>query len=171
MTQAQPSEIKSHGLVAKVFHWGFALVFIYALTKQLDNVEELSDGALLRFEVIFAALFLALLAVRYVYMRMTLPSVLPDTSPRYLKLAARAGHLAMYISLSLIALSGLLIAAIYSLGGLQGTGMEIAIFIHETSVTLTYASIALHVAAALFHRLKGDGIWSAMVPVWKERNR
>jgi len=161
--------IRPHTLLAKIFHWGFILVFIYALTKQLAAVEELNDTALLRFEIIFAALFLLLLAVRYIYMRRTQPTALPETTSRTMKLMARAGHLGMYISLAMIAISGLIIGALFSIGGSEAPGMDAAIGLHEISVVATYGTIALHVAAAFYHRLKGDGIWSSMVPVWKEK--
>lgn len=144
------------------------MVFAYGLTKQLDSVDQLSDAALLRFEIVFALVFLALLAIRYAYMHLTRPTALPADTPPMMKKLARLGHLAMYLSLAMIAVSGIVIGALYNAGGARATGMELAIALHEASVTATYATIALHVAAALFHRLKGDGIWSAMVPVWKE---
>ena len=159
---------KKHGIVARVFHWGFIVVFLYALLKQLDNVEQLSDPALLWFEIVFAIGFLVLLAARFFYMRFTMPSALPASVSPSLKLAARAGHLLMYASLATIALSGILIGFLFSSGGADAAGMGIALFLHEISVIVAIASIALHIAAALFHRFKGDGIWSAMVPVWTE---
>jgi len=54
--------------MAKVFHWGFAIAFTYGIAKQVDNIGQLEDFALLRFEVIFAVGWLVLLALRYVYM-------------------------------------------------------------------------------------------------------
>ncbi|NET73462.1 MAG: cytochrome b/b6 domain-containing protein [Sphaerospermopsis sp. SIO1G2] len=160
---------KPHSLLAKAFHWGFVLVFAYAILKQVGNVSDLADTALLRFEVVFALGFLGLLAVRFVYMRMTRPPALPEDTPRPIKLMARAGHLAMYVSLASIAVSGLLIAAIYSTSGPDSWMMEPVLGLHGAAVTASYVTIGLHVAAALFHRLKGDGIWSAMVPVWTEQ--
>lgn len=168
MDKTPTAPVAGHSRMAKAFHWGFVVVFAYALTKQLDNANQLSDAALLQFEVVFAIAFLALLAVRYIYMRKTRPTALPDTTPRAMKLAARAGHLAMYISLAMIAISGLLIAAVFQISGPDGAAMQVATELHGVAVNATYASIALHVAAALFHRLKGDGIWSTMVPVWKD---
>ena len=164
-------KVQNHSLMAKIFHWGFILVFIYALTKQLDNITQLEDHALLRFEIVFAAAFLLLLAVRFVYMRFTRPTALPETTSPTMKFLARAGHLAMYASLALIAISGLMIGAIFSWWGADGPGMGVALGLHEFSVMATYITIGLHVAAALYHRLKGDGIWSAMVPVWTERDK
>lgn len=160
---------RPHSLLAKVFHWSFIAVFVYAILKQVGGVNDLADAALLRFEVVFALGFLILLAVRFVYMRMTRPSALPETTPRWMKLAARAGHLAMYVSLACIAVSGLLIAAVYSTLGPDSWIMEPLLGLHGLTVQVTYVAIGLHVAAALFHRLKGDGIWSAMVPVWREK--
>ena len=42
------------------------------------------------------------------------------------------------------------------------------IAVHELAVTASYWLIVVHVAAAVFHRLKQDGVWSSMVPIWKE---
>lgn len=157
-----------HSLLAKIFHWGFIAIFVYAILKQVGGVNDLADTALLRFEVVFALGFLGLLAVRFVYMRMTRPSALPDATPRAIKVLARAGHLAMYISLASIAVSGLIIAAVYSTSGPDSWIMEPILELHGFAVTASYLAIALHVSAAVFHRLKGDGIWSAMVPIWTE---
>ena len=40
-TQDSTDTVSPHGLTARVLHWGFIAVFVYALTKQLDEVEEL----------------------------------------------------------------------------------------------------------------------------------
>lgn len=167
--QTPPQQVRQHGVIARVFHWGFIVVFIYALTKQLDSVDQLADAALLRFEMLFAIGFLLLLAVRFAYMRLTMPTVLPVTAPPKMKRMAKIGHLAMYSSLAMIAISGLMIGGVYAHGTPDGVAMTIALFLHEVSVLATYLAIALHIAAALYHRLKGDGIWTAMVPIWKER--
>ncbi len=46
--------------------------------------------------------------------------------------------------------------------------MEVALIAHEIFVNTTYFLILGHVAAAIFHRRRSDGIWSSMVQVWKE---
>jgi len=160
--------ITPHSRTAKIIHWGFILVFAYALTKQLDAVDQLADAALLRFEMVFALIFLALLAARYFYMRNTRPSAIPEDAPILLKRLASLGHLAIYGSLAAIALSGMLIGTFYWLGFTDGLLIEIAVWLHEVSVSASYICIAIHVGAALFHRLMGDGIWSAMVPIFTE---
>ncbi|MEM1229857.1 MAG: cytochrome b/b6 domain-containing protein, partial [Pseudomonadota bacterium] len=153
---------------ARVVHWSFAVLFVYALTKQLDFVEQLEDRALLRFEVAFACVFLVVLFARFVYMRKAGATALPEQTPDLVKLLARACHLGMYAGLSLTALSGIAIGALYGSGTKDGIAMEIVISLHEVSIGASIFLILLHIGAAIMHRRAGDGIWSAMVPFWKE---
>lgn len=171
MEQKSNHLIKPHTMIAKIFHWGFIVVFAYALAKQLGSIHELADRSLLRFEIHFAIAFLVLLAARFIYMRLTRPSALPDDTSPTMRMAARLGHLAMYLSLAMIAVSGLMIGWLYSRGGSEAAGMDLALGLHEASVMASYITIGLHIAAALFHRFKGDGIWSTMVPVWTEKEK
>ena len=64
--------------------------------------------------------------------------------------------------------TGLLIAAILNAGL---PGMAVAIALHELSAFLSYITIGIHVAASLYSRYKGEGVWNAMVPVWQERTK
>ena len=41
-----------YSVLGKLFHWGFVAIFAYGIFKQVDNISQLADGALLRFEVI-----------------------------------------------------------------------------------------------------------------------
>lgn len=157
-----------HSPMAKIMHWGFALFFVYALTKQLDAVEQLEDVALLRYEMVFAALLLALLLARFIFMRTTRPTALPQATPARTKRWANVVHLAMYASVALIALSGLGIGGLYWSGIKTGPAMHSALVVHEIAVHASYILIMGHVAAAAWHRRQGDGIWNAMVPLWKE---
>ena len=43
-----------------------------------------------------------------------------------------------------------------------------ALTVHELSADLSYLLIAIHVGAALWSRIKGEGVWTSMVPIWKE---
>jgi cytochrome b561 len=169
MTQSMVQSPKPHTVLAKTFHWGFIVIFAYAVIKQVGTISDLGDTALLRFEVFFALGFLGLLVARFVYMRLTRPTALPEGTPRMMKLMARAGHLAIYVSLGSIALSGLMIAAVYSMYGPENWMIEPVLWLHESAVAASYLTIGIHISAAVFHRIKGDGIWSAMVPVFKER--
>ena len=153
---------------AKLMHWGFVLLFIYALLKQIDELNQLEDVALLRFEVIFAGVFILLLLIRFVYMKTTQKSSLPDSTPKSQVLAAKFVHSGMYICLALIPLTGLLIGLLLWLGLKDGCLIDIAIGFHELVVSVIYWLIGIHILAAVYHRLKRDGVWSSMVPFLKE---
>ena len=158
----------NYSTTAKVFHWGFVVLFVYGISKQVDDISQLEDFALLRFELIFATILILLLAIRFVYMTKTQTSSLPvETSPLQ-KLAAKLVHLGMYASLATIAVSGILIGGIYWMGMKDGLLIEGIIAVHELAVTASYWLIGLHVAAAIFHRFKNDDVWNSMVPAWKE---
>ena len=85
---------------------------------------------------------------------------------RYL---AKSIHVSMYLCLVLLPLSGLLIAGLFSQGIEGGPMQDFAITLHEFSADLSYLLIAVHIGAALWSRVKGEGVWTSMVPVWKEK--
>ena len=154
--------------IARLMHWGFVLLFIYGLLKQIDELNQLEDVALLRFEVIFAGVFVLLLLIRFIYMKTTQKSSLPDSTPKSQVLAAKVVHTGMYICLVLIPLTGLLIGLLFWLGLKDGFLIDIAVGAHEFAVSVIYWLIGLHILAAVYHRLKRDGVWSSMVPFLKE---
>ena len=156
--------------IAKFMHWGFVLLFIYGLLKQIDELNQLEDKALLQFEVIFATVFVLLLLIRFIYMKTTQKSSLPDSTPKSQLLAARVVHYGMYACLALIPLTGLLIGLLFWLGFEDGFLINTVVEVHEFSVSVIYWLIGLHILAAIFHRLKNDGVWSSMVPFLKEKS-
>ena len=156
--------------IAKFMHWGFVLLFIYGLLKQIDELNQLEDKALLQFEVIFSTVFVLLLLIRFIYMKTTQKSSLPDSTPKSQLLAARVVHYGMYACLALIPLTGLLIGLLFWLGFEDGFLINTVVEVHEFSVSVIYWLIGLHILAAIFHRLKNDGVWSSMVPFLKEKS-
>jgi len=157
--------------IAKFMHWGFVLLFIYGLLKQhYDDLNQLEDNALLQFEVIFATVFVLLLLIRFIYMKTTQKSSLPDSTPRSQLLAARVVHYGMYACLALIPLTGLLIGLLFWLGFKDGFFINAVVAAHEFSVSVIYWLIGLHILAAIFRRFKSDGVWSSMVPFLKEKS-
>jgi cytochrome b len=60
------------------------------------------------------------------------------------------------------------IAGLFSQGITQGPMQDLALTLHEFSADLSYVLIAIHVGAALWSRIKGEGVWTSMVPIWKE---
>ena len=154
---------------AKLMHWGFVLLFVYGLLKQIDSLNQLEDSSLLKFEVVFASVFLFLLLIRFIYMKTTQQSSLPESTPKPQIMAAKIAHNGMYICLALIPFTGLLIGLLFWLGLKEGLFINLVIGAHELSVSIIYWLIGLHILAAVYHRLKNDGVWSSMVPLWKEK--
>ena len=160
--------VRSYSFMAKFMHWAFIAVFAFGVVNQVDEVEELEDAALLVEEVVFAVIFLALLLVRFIYMRAVREGMPELEMPNKLILLARAVHLGMYISLALIALSGLMIGGLYYFGLKDGFVLDTILLLHEMFFWTSVNLMGLHISGAIYHRLQGDGVWSAMVPLWKE---
>ena len=159
----------NHTLLGKVFHWAFVLLYAYGIFKQIDDLSQLEDAALLQFEIVFASVFLLLVVIRYGYMRRFETfqgSVVPVH--RYHKRFARLMYVAMYLCLILLPLTGLAIAALFSRGIESGLAMDAAIGLHGFSADMSYVLIAIHVLAAIYSRIKGEGVWTSMVPVFTE---
>ena len=43
--------------IAKLFHWGFVILFVYGISKQVEDINQLEDALFFRFEIIFALIF------------------------------------------------------------------------------------------------------------------
>jgi len=161
--------LNTHTFLAKLIHWTFIPLYAYGIFKQVDDLNELEDAALLNFEILFAIIFLIIVLLRYFYMKDT-PTLIGahnDLSKGHLFIA-KTVHRIVYLSLIMLPTTGLLIASIISL---ETGGVEIAVSIHEFSAFLSYVVIAIHVGATFYSRLKGEGLWNAMVPVWKETGK
>ena len=169
MNKKDQSVHSKYSSFAKLMHWGFVLLFVYGLLKQIDSLNQLEDSSLLKFEVVFASVFLFLLLIRFVYMKTTQQSSLPESTPKPQIMAAKIVHSAMYTCLALIPFTGLLIGLLFWLGLKDGLLINLVVGAHELSVSIIYWLIGLHVLAAIYHRLKNDGVWSSMVPLWKEK--
>ena len=160
---------KKYTFLAKIMHWGFVLLTIYGVAKQIEDINQLQDKSLFQFEMIFALIFVFLLLIRFIYMKKTQETSLPDDTPKGQKLAAKIVHLWMYCSLAGVALTGLLIGSLFWLGFKEGFLIELVTEIHGFIVNMLYLLIGTHILAATYHRLKKDGVWSSMVPFLKEK--
>jgi len=160
---------KQYSLFAKFWHWGFVLLFIYGVAKQVNEIEQLEDQSFFQFEIIFALLFLFLLAIRFVYMSKTQETSLPDDTSKIQKIAARTVHLGMYTTLAGTAITGLSIGLFYWLGFRQGLFIDFLTAIHSFVVNTVYWLVGIHIVAAIYHRLKKDGVWNSMVPFFREK--
>ena len=158
-----------HSLLAKSFHWGFVIIFIYGIYKQVQDIEQLEDNSLLRFELIFALILIALLIMRFFYIKKTQQSSLPEDTPKIQQVAARIVHNSMYVSLFLVPMTGIFVGGFYALGLKDGFLIDAFIGLHEFSIQAIYWLIGIHISAAIYHRIRRDGVWSSMVPFLKEK--
>jgi cytochrome b561 len=142
----------------------------------VNELEDLEDSRLLLFEIAFASLFLIIVILRYSYMR-RFKTFQGATEPVHAVhyYFARIVHRAMYACFILLPLTGLIIAGLYNQGYTvnatpdeEQTIMDIVLDLHGAVADLSYMLIILHIAAAIYSRLKGEGVWSSMVPVLKE---
>ena len=131
----------NYSKLAKIFHWGFVILFI----------------------------FLILLIIRFIYMKSTQTSSIPLNTPTAQKTAARIVHNGMYILLAGTVLSGLMIGFLYWVDKKNYILINIIIFVHEIIINILYLFIGVHIIAATYHRLKKDGVWSSMTPFFKEK--
>ena len=161
----------SHTLLARSIHWSFIVLYLYGLSKQIGELDELEDNGLLLFEIFFATVFLIVVIVRYSYMR-RFKTFLGAQEPVHIVhyYFARSLHKAMYVVFILLPLSGLLIAALYTKGYQNEDEllMEAALGLHSLAAQASAVLILAHIAAAIYSRIKGEGVWSSMVPILKE---
>ena len=169
----------SHTKLAKFIHWTFILLYLYGIVKQVNELEDLEDNQLLLFEIAFATVFLIIVILRYSYMR-RFKTFQGATEPVHIVhyYFARIVHRAMYACFLLLPLTGLIIAGLYTQGYTENatpdeeqTIMDIVLDLHGAVADLSYMLIILHIAAAIYSRIKGEGVWSSMVPVLKETGR
>ena len=85
---------------------------------------------------------------------------------------ARTVHKAMYACFILLPLTGLMIAGLYNQGYTvnatpdeEQTVMDLVLDLHGAVADLSYMLIFLHIGAAIYSRIKGEGVWSSMVPI------
>ena len=170
MHETEDNQKQNYSFLAKFFHWGFVLLFGYGIFKQVDDIEQLENISLLKFEILFASIFLFFLILRFIYMKKTQPTSLPEETPKSQKFVAKLVHYSMYLCLASICISGLMIGLFFWLGFKNGLVIEFIILIHENSISIIYYLIAIHIIAALYHRFRSDGVWNSMVPIWLEKN-
>ena len=166
----------THTKLAKFIHWTFILLYLYGIVKQVNELGDLEDNQLLLFEIAFATVFLIIVILRYSYMR-RFKTFQGATEPVHIVhyYFARIVHRAMYACFILLPLTGLIIAGLYSQGYTvnatpdeEQTIIDVVLDLHGAVADLSYILILLHIAAAIYSRIKGEGVWSSMVPVLKE---
>lgn len=154
----------SHGPITKILHWGSAVLLGYGYLKDLDDVQQLADAALLRSEIAFAAGVGVLFALRFAWTHAVAGATrLPPQAPRWEHRASRLVHLGLYAAVFGIVLTGLGIGLGYSIPLLGGLFLTAMLGLHEVALGLFPILLVLHVGGALWHRLiRRDGVLASM---------
>tara|TARA_B100000965_G_C19517502_1_gene724883 strand:- start:390 stop:995 length:606 start_codon:yes stop_codon:yes gene_type:complete len=168
--------MEGHTKLAKTIHWSFIILYVYGIFKQVNALEDLEDSGLLISEIIFATAFIVIVILRYSYMR-RFKTFLGAREPVHIVhyYFARSVHKAMYACFILLPLTGLMIAGLYNQGYTVNatpdedqTVMDLVLDLHGLVAEISYLLIIIHIAAAIYSRIKGEGVWSSMVPMLKE---
>ena len=168
--------MESHTRLAKTIHWSFIVLYVYGIFKQVNALEDLEDSGLLISEIIFATAFIVIVILRYSYMT-RFKTFLGAREPVHIVhyYFARSVHKAMYACFILLPLTGLMIAGLYNQGYTinatpdeEQTVMDVVLDLHGLVAEISYLLIILHIGAAIYSRIKGEGVWSSMVPMLKE---
>lgn len=171
----------SWGVVARVFHWGLALLivglFAYGLwMKEFPAREDRAYHYVIHASVGIS--ILALMVLRVVWRAMNPTPLPPAGSENWEIRAASLGHLGLYAAVFGTTLAGWFLAGsgkrelyFYLFGAVPmttplGTESPYHGFLEEAHELLAYGVIALvvvHVAAAIWHqRVKRDGLMARM---------
>lgn len=153
-----------HGFVTKSIHWLSMLLIGYGYFKGLNNVNQLADPDLLRFEVVFALGMGAVFLFRLFWTHKIVGATrLPDVAPKWEKLLASIVHKGLYASVFAIIGSGLAIAYAFTSPLLDGIFMDAMIALHGASLVVLPALIIIHIAGALWHKfIRRDGVLESM---------
>ena len=153
-----------HHFVTRTIHWLSGGLIAYGYFKGLDRVSQLSDPALLRFEIIFALLLGGLFVLRLFWTKKIAGATrLPDTAPKWEHFASKTVHVGLYASVFGIVLSGLGIALAYTTEALGGWFMDAMIGLHEFSLAALPLLLLTHIAGALWHKVvRRDGVLESM---------
>lgn len=168
-----------YGSLAKVLHWIVAALFVYLFYIAI-NMTGMENGAekwgLYAEHKQFGVLAFIFICVR-VFIKLTNPSpALPDTIPNWQTTASKVMHTALYVIMIAFPVSGMLMSMAgnypiiffgFELPNLVGENKslgEAMHAIHEALMCVTYGVVGIHVAAALMHLAKRDGVFSRMLP-------
>lgn len=164
MTSPAQTTAKPHGFVTRGIHWLSILLIGYGYLKGLDNVNQLADPALLRFEVIFASALGALFAVRMLWtQKIGGATRLPAHAPKWEHMASRTVHYGLYASVFTIVGTGLAIAYAYTSAFLGDLFIGAMIGLHEAALAVLPLLILSHIAGALWHKvIRRDGVLESM---------
>ena len=155
--------LAKHGRIAQALHWLTPMLLVYAYFRNGDVTGALTNPAAMTREIWFGIAVLVAFALRYIWMRRFNggASRLAADAPRWERKASKFGHGAIYAFVAAIVLTG------FSIPLAQSTGnsdlVDVAGGFHEFITNVGVGLLAIHVAAALWHKLlRNDGIWESI---------
>lgn len=174
---------RGYGTTARVLHWVVAVAVLAMIPAGLIMVQDGLDRGLQDTLFIFhknlGSILILVIALRVVW-RITHPAPpLPAALPAWQRLAARASHVALYVLMVVLPLSGYVRvrAGGFPIEGLDALGLpplvgrskplaEAASTLHALAAFALIAVLALHLGAALHHALiRRDGVWGRIWPL------
>ncbi|WP_265500311.1 cytochrome b [Paracoccus beibuensis] len=179
---------QGHGTTTRVLHWLVAVLILLMIPAGLIMVREglprnLQD-TLFVFHKNVGSLLIVIVALRLAWRMTHRPPGLPATMPAWQRRAAAASHVALYVLMVAMPLSGYVRvrAGGFPIEALDAIGFpalipeskalaEAASSFHAIAAFILIGIIAIHVAAALQHALiRRDGVFQRMwPPVARER--
>jgi cytochrome b561 len=171
---------------ARIMHWlTVLLVFLTipaAVVMLQPGIERSLQDPLFIFHKNVGVVIFILVALRLIYRLLNPPPPLPADMPRLQRLAAETNHWALYVLLLVMTISGYVRVTTggFPLEGLDALGVprflprsdeiaETAKAVHAVARVPLVLLIALHIAAALFHGFRRDGILARMIPAMARR--
>jgi cytochrome b561 len=167
--------------IAIALHWVLAIGLIYqlGLGEWMQDIPKTPPG--IRAEWFnwhkSIGLLLGLLIVVRTLWRLThLPPTLPDNIPRWQTLAAHANHALLYLCMVGMPMSGFLGSTftpypikffgtpLPRLWDASSDMKELFSTAHTTLAYIFIFTIAMHIMAAVWHKLRHDGIFQRMLP-------
>ena len=182
MVRRERENRMGYGTVARLLHWGMAVLILatipVGLTMIQDGLARPLQDTLYIFHKNVGSLLLVLVAVRLAWRLASPAPPLPADMPKAMRVAAHANHFGLYLAIIVMAASGY---ARVRLGGfpieyLDAIGAppllaknepaaEVAKAIHYATAFVLIALVAIHIGAAAFHRLvRRDGVFGRMWP-------
>ncbi|MGY0633750.1 cytochrome b [Luteimonas sp. A478] len=167
-----------YGTVSRLLHWGMGVLVIWQALKLFDRIndgEHWVGETLVPWHISIGTLIGVLIVVRIIWALRNLHNR-PPPPPPMLGTLARAGHIALYVCLALMPLTGMSIM-IGNGYGLEAFGVQLvaagaeipwlATFggvIHSPLAWLLVVLVLGHIGAALWHGLvRKDGVLQRML--------
>lgn len=168
-----------YGTVSRLLHWTMAVLVIWQALKLFDRI---NDGqhwvgqTLVPWHISVGTLIGVLIVVRIAWALRNLRNRPPPAQPPTLAMVARAGHIALYVGLVLLPVSGISIM-VGNGYGLEAFGLQIvpagpeipwlATFggvLHSPVAWLMVMLVIGHIVMALWHGLvRKDGVLQRML--------